>query len=100
MSADPLARLRARFRQRCEEDLATLRLLLNQDASVRHEPLRMVAHGLSGIAGSFGYGSLSALAGDIDYDLTRDRRVADERVSELVTTLEWTLRESLESDQA
>ncbi|MDI1365837.1 MAG: Hpt domain-containing protein [bacterium] len=100
MGADPLARLRARFAQRCVEDLATLRSLLNQDASVRREPLRFLAHGLSGIAGSFGHGALSALAGDIDNDLTQDRRVADEKLSALVTALEWTLREGLGSDQA
>lgn len=99
MSNDPLARLRARFTQRCVEDLATLRSLLNQDAIVRREPLRMVAHGLSGIAGSFGHASLSALAGDIDYDLTQDQRVTDEKLSELVTALELTIREALGSDK-
>lgn len=99
MSDDPLASLRARFTQRCVEDLATLRSLLNQDASVRREPLRMVTHGLSGIAGSFGHASLSALAGDIDYDLTKNRLVADEKLSELVTALEVTIREARGSDK-
>jgi len=100
MSDDPLARLRARFRQRCIEDLATLRSLLNQDALVRREPLRTVAHGLAGIAGSFGHASLSALAGDIDYDLTKDHLVADEKLSELATALEMTIREATGSDKA
>jgi len=100
MSDDPLARLRARFRQRCVEDLATLRTLLDQDSSVRQEPLRMVAHGLSGIAGSFGHASLSALAGEIDYDLTQNRPVDDEKLSELVTGLELTIREAQDSDKA
>jgi len=99
MSNDPLAPLRARFAQRCVEDLATLRSLLNQDAVVRREPLRMLAHGLSGIAGSFGHAALSALAGDIDYDLTQDRPVADEKLSELVTALELTIREATGSDK-
>jgi len=99
MSDDPLARLRARFTQRCGEDLATLRSLLNQDAIARREPLRMVAHGLSGIAGSFGHASLSALAGEIDYDLTQDQLVTDEKLSKLVTALERTIREALGSDE-
>lgn len=99
MSNDPLARLRARFRQRCAEDLATLRALLSQDAFVRREPLRVVAHGLSGIAGSFGHASLSALAGEIDYDLAHDQQVADEKLSELVAALELTIREALGSGE-
>lgn len=81
------------------EDLATLRSLLNQDAIVRREPLRMLAHGLSGIAGSFGHASLSALAGDIDYDLTQHQLVADEKLSQLVTALELTIREAMGSDK-
>jgi HPt (histidine-containing phosphotransfer) domain-containing protein len=99
MSNDPLALLRGRFAQRCVEDLAALRSLLNQDAIVRREPLRMVAHGLSGIAGSFGHASLSALAGDIDNDLTQDQLVADEKLSELVTALELIIREAMGSDK-
>lgn len=99
MSNDPLARLRGRFTQRCAEDLATLRSLLNQDAIVRREPLRVVAHGLAGIAGSFGHASLSALAGDIDYDLTQDQPVADEKLCELVAALELTLREAMGADK-
>ena len=83
--------------QRCVDDIATLRSLLNQDAVVRREPLRMLAHGLSGIAGSFGHASLSTLAGDIDYDLTQDQRVTDEKLSELVTALELTIREVMGS---
>jgi HPt (histidine-containing phosphotransfer) domain-containing protein len=99
MSGDPLARLRARFGQRCVEDLATLRSLLNQDAIDRREPLRRVAHGIAGIAGSFGHGSLSALAGDIDYDLTQDQPVADEKLSELIAALESTIREAPGSNE-
>lgn len=82
------------------EDLATLRTLLDQDSSVRHEPLRMVAHGLSGIAGSFGHASLSALAGEIDYDLTQNKPVVDEKLSELVTALELTIREAQGPEKA
>lgn len=93
MGNDPLAPLRARFTQRCVDDVATLRALLNQDAVVRREPLRMLAHRLSGIAGSFGHTSLSTLAGDIDYDLTQDQLVTDEKLSELVTALELIIRE-------
>jgi len=59
----------------------------------------MVAHGLSGIAGSFGHASLSALAGEIDYDLTQDQLVTDEKLSKLVTALERTIREALGSDE-
>ncbi|PHY14196.1 hypothetical protein CSW58_00835 [Caulobacter sp. B11] len=99
MSDDPLARLRARFTQRCGEDLATLRSLLNQDAIARREPLRMVAHGLSGIAGSFGHASLSALAAEIDNLLTQNQRVGDEKLSELVTALERTIGGALNSDE-
>lgn len=88
MSDDLLAGLRGRFIQRCVEDIATLRALLSQDADIRREPLRIVAHRLSGIAGSFGNASLSALAGNIDDDLTQDHRVADEKVAALISSLE------------
>jgi len=94
MSHDPLAPLRARFRQRCVDDLAKLRSLLSLDTVGRHEPLRMVVHGLSGIAGSFGHASLSALAGGIDDDLTQDQAVSDEKLFELVAALERTIQEA------
>lgn len=99
MVNDPLAPLRARFTQRCVDDIATLRSLLDQDAVVRREPLRMLVHGLSGIAGSFGHASLSALAGDMDYALTQDQLVTDEKLSELVTALERIISEALGSEE-
>ena len=94
MSHDPLAPLRARFGQRCVEDLAKLRSLLNLDTVVRREPLRMVVHGLSGLAGSFGHASLSALAGEIDDAITQDQSVAEEKLFELVAALERTIQEA------
>jgi HPt (histidine-containing phosphotransfer) domain-containing protein len=93
MRNDPLAPLRARFRLRCVEDLAQLRSLLNLDAVVRREPLRIVVHGLSGIAGSFGHASLSALAAEIDDELTDVQSAVDEKLFDLVVALEGTIHE-------
>lgn len=69
-------------------DLATLRQLLNQDEDLRREPVRMVAHGLSGIAGSFGHSSLGALASDIDDEITKRQVVAEEKLRKLAAALE------------
>jgi HPt (histidine-containing phosphotransfer) domain-containing protein len=72
MSSDPLAHLRHRFRERCATDLAEIEALqasMPEDLAGR---LKFIAHGLSGIAGSFGYDEISAIAAGIDNALVNN----------------------------
>lgn len=94
MSDDPLAPLRARFMDRCVDDRATLCDLLGQDAISRHEALRLLAHRLSGIAGSFGHPSLSRLAAQIDDELVQGRPAVDEQLSALIGALDQVIAAS------
>ncbi len=68
--SDPLAALRARFLDRCGEDLARLRAFRETEPAPRE--LRAVIHRLAGTAGVFGYAQVSALALRLDDDLHAD----------------------------
>lgn len=61
---DPLAPLRERFRARAQADRAALELLALGDPC--SDELRRLVHNLAGTAGTFGYGSLSQAAVEID----------------------------------
>ena len=61
---DPLAPLRARFRERMKSDLARFRTLRTGDLAC--DELKMLVHGLAGAAGTFGYASLSHAAMEVD----------------------------------
>lgn len=61
---DPLASLRERFRVRAKADRAALELLALGDPG--SDELRRLVHNLAGTAGTFGYGSLSQAAVEID----------------------------------
>lgn len=62
--SDPLAPLRARFRERAAGDLTRLQELAAGDLG--SEPLKMLAHNIAGAAGTFGYPLLSEAAISID----------------------------------
>lgn len=61
---DPLAALRARFRDRAMADRQALELLAHDDLT--SVELRRLVHNLAGTAGTFGYRSLSQAAMEID----------------------------------
>lgn len=66
---DPLAPLRARFRDRTRSDLARFRTLVAGDLGC--DEMKRLVHGLAGAAGTFGYPALSQAAMALD-----DRYVA------------------------
>ena len=61
---DPLAALRARFRDRALADRETLEVLARENPA--GDELRRLVHNLAGTAGTFGYRSLSEAAMEID----------------------------------
>ena len=61
---DPLAALRARFRDRALADRETLEVLARENPA--GDELRRLVHNLAGTAGTFGYGRLSEAAAEID----------------------------------
>ena len=61
---DPLAALRARFRDRALADRETLDFLARENPA--SDELRRLVHNLAGTAGTFGYRSLSEAAMEID----------------------------------
>ncbi|WGM47235.1 hypothetical protein KOAAANKH_02110 [Brevundimonas sp. NIBR10] len=61
---DPLAALRARFRDRALADREALEFLARENLA--SDELRRLVHNLAGTAGTFGYRSLSEAAMEID----------------------------------
>lgn len=72
MTVDPLEPLRATFRRRCEVDRRAIMDLVSSGADSGSGDLRRVVHGLSGLAGSFGYGDISQLARSAEEALERE----------------------------
>lgn len=64
---DPLKSLRDRFLVRAKADRETLEILGGAEADP--EALRRLVHNLAGVAGTFGYHSVSEAAGLIDDQL-------------------------------
>lgn len=71
MAVDPLEPLRATFRRRCEVDRRAIIELVSSGADSGIADLRRVVHGLSGLAGSFGFGDISQLARSAEEVLER-----------------------------
>ena len=61
---DPLAALRARFRDRASADRQALEYLAMDDLA--SDELRRLVHNLAGTAGTFGFRSISQAAMEID----------------------------------
>jgi HPt (histidine-containing phosphotransfer) domain-containing protein len=75
--------LRARFVQRCREDLPIIERAAAGEA-VDPEALRMTVHRLSGAAGTFGYPELSGLAGAVDDELIERGEAGPRAIAALV----------------
>lgn len=83
---DPMETLRARFRDRCAIDLATLETLLSDGIRSGGE-LQRIAHGLSGTGGTFGFPAVSDAAALVDDALIEGRPTTDADIEKLITTL-------------
>lgn len=79
--SDPMEAFRARFRDRCRDELAILR-------DRGHPDFRKTVHGLNGAAGTFGYGEISTLAEPIDAALADGREPADGDIEKLIAAVE------------
>ncbi len=85
MADDPLAPLRARFRDRCAEDAVHLRAHLagKADAELEHR-----IHRLAGAAGTFGYAELGEHAQAADAAFAAGERPTAEALVTLAGQLE------------
>lgn len=79
---DPLEALRARFVERCRADLAVLKAAPGEDE------LALTIHRLAGSAGSFGFPTISALAGDIDMRMRNGEARSTDQLEALIHALE------------
>lgn len=89
MADDPLASLRARFRDRCAEDAASVRAYLAGRTDVE---LEQRVHRLAGAAGMFGHAELGGLALEIDAVLATGEPPTTEALRDLAEALEQSLR--------
>lgn len=87
MTVDPLERLRATFRRRCESDRRAILDLVGSGADSGNVDLRRIVHGLSGLAGSFGYGDISQLARSAEERLGREARLPVDVLDQLCARL-------------
>ncbi len=90
MSDAFLTDLRRRFRLRCGEDLAMLRMMRQAPADLASPEFGVLVHRLSGAAGSFGYDELSRLARVIDDMLTLKTAPGADDLDRLQVALEVT----------
>lgn len=90
MTIDPIAPLRARFRERAIEDARRLRAEVSRGAAGLSETERIV-HGLAGMAGVFGYGDLGSAAGALDRRFALGDPPGPEAVLDLVERIERVL---------
>lgn len=89
MADDPLAPLRARFRDRCAEDAARLRAHL---AGEEEAELEQLVHRLAGAAGTFGYTALGEAAQAADATFAAGERPSPEALADLADHLEQMTR--------
>ncbi|MET3780763.1 HPt (histidine-containing phosphotransfer) domain-containing protein [Brevundimonas sp. 1080] len=87
---DVLATLRARFLERCEDDVARLQDLLAQD-DLGAELMRGLVHSLSGAAGTFGFPEISLAAGAVDDVFAVGGTPSHDEVDRLIRTMEAAL---------
>jgi HPt (histidine-containing phosphotransfer) domain-containing protein len=78
--------LRARFAERCRNDLAAL------ESSPSQTELRALAHGLAGAGGTFGHPEISAAAAAIEDVLLAGRAPTDAETQALRDALEQAVR--------
>lgn len=85
MTNDPLAPLKARFRERCGDDASRLRAHL---AGAEEPELEGLIHRLAGSARMFGHAEIGAMAEALDADFAEKRRPTEEALSDLAAALE------------
>jgi len=83
--SDPMEALRARFLDRCRDELEVLR-------DPAHADFRRVVHGLAGGAGVFGYPKISERADVVDQALADGQPADPAALSALIEEIEATLR--------
>ncbi len=87
---DPMEAFRARYRERCAVDLAALETLWNE--GVRSgDDLRVLAHGLAGSGGTFGFPAISEAAALVDEALMDGRQATDADMTVLISVLRETI---------
>lgn len=84
MSADPLAELRIRFRERARGDADALEAALSDGDHNRIEDL---AHGLAGAAGLFGFTDVGGLAKAIDGRFAEGQRPSTDEIEALISAI-------------
>lgn len=85
MTADPLAKLRAEFRQRAARD----KVALIQHLDARDvEQVERIVHGLAGSAGMFGFSDVGAAALRIDEGFALGRGLDVDAADRLIAALE------------
>ena len=92
-ASDPLAPLRARFRERARQDARGL------EAALAGEPadfaaIESIAHGLAGMAGMFGHAGLAAAALALDGEFAAGRTPSTEAVRALIATIDRAVDDS------
>lgn len=83
--SDPMEAFRARFRDRCRDELAILR-------DPGHPDFRKTVHGLNGAGGVFGYPQISALAEPVDAALADGRAADPADIDRLIAGIEDLVR--------
>ncbi|GAA0646351.1 Hpt domain-containing protein [Brevundimonas lenta] len=87
-TADPLAPLRARFRERSRNDARALKAALEgQD----YAAIESIAHGLAGMAGMFGHAELAEASAAIDGVFARGGRPSGDAVQALIGIIDRTV---------
>ncbi|KQW78743.1 hypothetical protein ASC65_15615 [Brevundimonas sp. Root1279] len=81
---------RARFRERCAVDLVALESLW-RDGVRSGDDLRVLAHGLAGSGGTFGFPAVSKAAALVDDALTDGRQPSDADMIALLSVLRETI---------
>jgi HPt (histidine-containing phosphotransfer) domain-containing protein len=87
---DPMEWFRARFRERCAVDLAALERLW-RDGVRSGDDLRLLAHGLAGSGGTFGFRAVSEAAALVDDALLDGRQATDADMTALISVLRETV---------
>jgi len=87
---DVLAALRARFRERCADDVKRLQDLMARD-DLGAAALHGLAHRLSGAAGTFGFAEISLAAGAVDDAFAAGGTPTRNEVDQLIRTMQAAL---------
>ena len=76
-----------RFRNRCAEDLITVKAALSQGPTAGPDDLRTTVHRLAGLAATFGFAELGQLSRQIDLELIEGRYPSQDQLQTLAEAL-------------